>query len=200
MAPQTFVFIGRSGCGKGTQAGFLQQLIKEKDPSGEVFYIETGDYFRDFIKGDKYSNKLASEIMKNGDRQPDFLAVWMWSHVILDEFKGTEYLIFDGINRSVAEAMTFTTAMNFYNRKAVVINLNVSREWSKQRLLERKRFDDISKEEVEKRLNWYDRDSVPTIGYFEANNTYKVIRVDGEQTREKVHNDIKQNLDAYLKW
>ena len=120
MSPQTFIFIGRSGCGKGTQAELLLKLLKEKDPNSEIFYLETGANFREFVKGEKYSNKLSAEIMKKGDRQPDFLAVWMWSHVLLDKFKGTEHLFFDGITRSLSEAMAFTTALE--DRKSTRLN------------------------------------------------------------------------------
>ena len=194
MPPQTFVFIGRSGCGKGTQAELLQKRLKEKDPNGEIFNLETGSSFREFIKGDKYSNKLSAELYKNGDRQPDFLAIWMWSHIILDKFKGTEHIFFDGIARSLPEATVFTTALNFYKRTATIIYLNVSREWSKERLLARGRSDDVSEAEVEKRLNWFDRDSVPAAGYFKVTKEYKLIYINGEQTIDRVHQDILQKI------
>ncbi len=196
MPPQTFIFIGRSGCGKGTQADLLQKIVKEKDPIGEIFYLETGAYFRDFIKGEKYSNKLSNEVYKKGERQPDFIAIWMWTHLLLEQFKGTEHLFLDGITRSLPEAMAFTTALNFYDRKAIVIHLNVGREWSKERLLARKRADDLDEKEVEKRLNWFDRDSIPAIGYFKVNDRYNLIQINGEQSIEKVHADIM----AELKW
>jgi len=194
MVPQTFIFMGRSGCGKGTQADLLKKYLKEKDPNAEIFYIETGANFREFVKGQKYSNQLANKIYKNGERQPDFLAIWMWAHIILNDFKGTEHLFFDGITRSLPEAMAFTTALEFYGRKATVIFINVSREWSEARLLARGRADDKSEAEVIKRLNWFDRDSVPALGYFKVNDRYNVLQVDGEKTIEEVHYDIVQKL------
>ena len=194
MVPQTFIFMGRSGCGKGTQADLLKKYLKEKDPNAEIFYIETGANFREFVKGQKYSNQLANKIYKNGERQPDFLAIWMWAHIILNDFKGTEHVFFDGITRSLPEAMAFTTALEFYERKATVIFINVSREWSEARLLARGRADDKSEAEVIKRLNWFDRDSVPALGYFKVNDRYNVLQVDGEKTIEEVHYDIVQKL------
>ena len=194
MSPQTFIFMGRSGCGKGTQAELLMKYLKEKDPNVEIFYIETGANFREFVKGQKYSNQLANKIYKNGERQPDFLAIWMWAHIILNDFKGTEHLFFDGITRSLPEAMAFTTALEFYERKATVIFINVSREWSEARLLARGRADDKSEAEVIKRLNWFDRDSIPALGYFKVNDRYNVLQVDGEKTIEEVYYDIVQKL------
>ena len=186
--------MGRSGCGKGTQADLLKKYLKEKDPNAEIFYIETGANFREFVKGQKYSNQLANKIYKNGERQPDFLAIWMWAHIILNDFKGTEHLFFDGITRSLPEAMAFTTALEFYERKATVIFINVSREWSEARLLARGRADDKSEAEVIKRLNWFDRDSIPALGYFKVNDRYNVLQVDGEKTIEEVYYDIVQKL------
>ncbi len=195
MTPQTFIFMGRSGCGKGTQAELLKKYLKEKDPNGEIFYLETGANFREFIKGEKYSNKLSNKIYLNGERQPDFLAIWMWSHILLNDFKGNEHLFFDGITRSLPEAMAFTTALEFYGRKGTVVFINVSREWSEARLLARGRSDDKSHEEVLKRLNWFDRDSSPALGYFKTNNNYNVLQIDGERTIEEIHHDIVQKLN-----
>lgn len=195
MTPQTFIFMGRSGCGKGTQAELLKTYVQEKDPNSEIFYLETGANFREFIKGQGYSNELSNKIYVNGDRQPDFLAIWMWAHILLEKFKGTEHLFLDGITRSLPEAMAFTTALEFYGRKATVIFLNVSREWSEARLLARGRSDDRSKAEVIKRLNWFDRDSSPAIGYFKANEHYDVWQINGERTIEEIHHDIVQKLN-----
>ena len=195
MSPQTFIFIGRSGCGKGTQAELLQKALKEKDPIGEIFYLETGVNFREFVKGDKYSNQLSNTVYQNGERQPDFIAVWMWAHILLEKFKGTEHLFLDGITRSLPEAMAFTTALEFYKRKATVIFINVSREWSEERMLARGRADDKDKTKDIKRLDWFDRDSVPAVGYFKVNGHYTLCPINGEQTIEKVHADILNKIE-----
>lgn len=194
MSPQTFIFIGRSGCGKGTQAELLMQVLHEKHPEGEIGYIETGNNFREFIEGDKYSNKISKQIYKNGDRQPDFLAIWMWAHVLLEDFDGHEHLVFDGITRSLGEAMAFTTALDFYDRKATVVYLNVSREWSEARMRERGREDDRKEEEIIKRLNWFDKDTAPAIGYFKVHDRYNLLYINGEQTVEEVHQEILSKL------
>lgn len=194
MNPQTFIFIGRSGCGKGTQAELLQKYVKEKDPAGEIFYLETGANFREFIKGSSYSSQLADRVYQTGDRQPDFLAIWMWSHVMVDSFRGTEHLFVDGTPRSLAEAMALTTAMNFYERKPVVVYLNVSRTWSEQRLLARHRADDVSADMVKKRLDWFEHDVMPAIEYFNVNDLYRLLEVNGEQSIEQVHADIVAKL------
>lgn len=195
MKPQTFVFIGRSGCGKGTQAKLLQDVLKTKHPEGEIFYIETGANFRKFLAEDKYSNQLANNVYKTGERQPDFLAIWMWSNVILDKMKGQEHLFFDGIARSLPEAMTFTTAMDFYDRDVNVVYIDVGREWSEEKLLARGRDDDQSIEEIKKRLDWFDKDSYPAVEYFDNHKKYNVLKINGEQSVEDVHKEIISKLN-----
>ena len=59
MKPQTFIFIGRSGCGKGTQAELVQEHLKQIDPKRKVLYIQTGAEFREFIKGNSETQKLS---------------------------------------------------------------------------------------------------------------------------------------------
>jgi adenylate kinase family enzyme len=91
MELQTFIFIGRSGCGKGTQVALLQEYIKQQDHKRHIFYIETGERFRQFIKEHSLSSRLAAKIYKSGSRQPDFIAVWMWSNLLVKKMTGEEH-------------------------------------------------------------------------------------------------------------
>lgn len=193
MSPQTFIFIGRSGCGKGTQVELLKKLLSEKDPNGEILHLETGAKFREYITGDGYSNKLSNEIYKEGGRQPDFLAVRIWANLLVEKVKEKDHIIFDGICRSLPEAMIFTTVTKFYNRRVVVVYVNVSREWATKRLLSRGREDDDEKG-IEKRLDWFDVDTYPAVEYFKSNNGYTFLDINGEQSIEDVHKEIVQKL------
>jgi adenylate kinase len=200
MAPKTFIFIGRSGCGKGTQAKILHQQIEQMDgDKKKIMYLETGPRFREFIKGDTYSNKLAAEIANTTARQPDFLAVWTWANVFIEELTGEEHLIIDGTPRALLEAKAFNTAVTFYKRtNPVVIYVDVSRAWSKERLLARHETEGRSDDQlaiIEQRLNWFDEEIYPAVQYFEHHPGYKFIHVNGEQTVEKVSHDILSQLN-----
>jgi adenylate kinase len=191
MKLQTFIFIGRSGCGKGTQVALLQEYMKKQDQQRHIFYIETGERFRQFIKEHSLSSRLAAEIYKSGSRQPDFIAVWMWSHLIVERMTGEEHVIFDGTPRSLHEAQIIDTAISFYNRQRPhVIYLNISREASKARMIARRRMDDINEEEIERRLNWFESDVIPGVEYFRKYSKYNFIELDGDQPVEAVQREL----------
>lgn len=157
----TVIFIGRSGCGKGTQADLLKNRIhKHTEGKSPILYVESGEHFRRFIRSDSYSANLSKKLYDRDDRQPDFLACVMWGDILLQELDEDMHLIFDGVARSKAEAEILTTALEFYKRKnPTVIYINVSRKWSEERLLKRGRSDDVNLSKIDKRLNWFDKES-----------------------------------------
>lgn len=191
---QTIIFLGRSGCGKGTQADLLMKGLAAKDPATPIFYLEAGRKFREFIDGGNYSNRLAKDLMNQGEPQPSFLAVWNWAHLLIENLTGREHLIIDGTPRLLDEARVFNTAVKFYQRQQpTIVHLNVSRAWSEQRLLARARFDDTTAL-INKRLDWFDHDVIPTLQYFQAQLAYRFLEINGEQTVEQVHADLMSAL------
>jgi adenylate kinase family enzyme len=119
------------------------------------------------------SSRLAAEIYKAGNRQPDFIAVWMWSHLLVEKMTGEEHVIFDGTPCSFHEAQIIDTAIDFYSRqRPQVIYLNISRETSKARMMARRRMDDIDGEVIERRLNWFEGDILPAVEYFRKYSKY----------------------------
>ncbi len=195
MEFKTFIFIGRSGCGKGTQVKLLIEHLKESKETEKVFYLQTGQHFRDFVKEEGLANKLADEIMEEGGRQPDFLAVWVWSNAFLKNVKNEEHLIVDGTPRSLNEARILDTAMKFYKRKKpIVVYMDVSREWSEERLLARGRADDLEIEDIRKRLDWFEDDVLPAVSFYRDNLDYDFIFINGEQTIEEVSKEIMEKV------
>jgi adenylate kinase family enzyme len=192
----TVVFIGRSGCGKGTQAALLKERIIARDPDKrQLLYVETGERFRQFFRGDTYTERLAKEIYELDERQPNFLGSYMWSQILIDEFHENMHLFLDGVARSRPEAELITTAFEFYKReKPTIIYLNVSRKWSEDRLLARGREDDKTLSKITKRLDWFERDTLPSIEYFKQLRFYRFLDINGEQSIEKVQKDI---IEAY---
>ncbi len=191
---KTCIFIGRSGCGKATQVNLLKEYLSTLDPA-PIFLVETGAGFRDFIKGDSHSNQLSKAVMTSGARQPDFLAVWMWANVLIESLTGTEHLIFDGTPRALPEAKALDSALDFYDRReVVVIHLNITREEAQRRLLARGRADDRDPTDIEKRLDWFDHDVSPTIEFYRNHDKHKFIELDGLKSIELIHQELVANL------
>lgn len=191
MDLKTFIFIGRSGCGKGTQAKLLMDYLENAHTADKIFYLQTGQHFRDFVARDGFANKIANEIAKDGGRQPDFLAIWIWSNAFLENVKNKEHLIIDGTPRSINEARILDTALKFYKRKKpFIIYMNVTRNWSEERLLARGRKDDLEIEDIRKRLDWFEDDVMPAVLFHRDNPDYDFLEINGEQTIKEVHNEI----------
>lgn len=188
----TVIFIGRSGCGKGTQAALLKERIARFDKERRhILYVETGEHFRRFIRGESFSSRLSRKIYESDERQPDFLACSMWTKVLLDELDKDMHIVFDGAPRALSEAEMLTSAFNFYKREQpTIIYIDVSRKWSEERLLSRGRSDDVNIEKIDKRLDWFDEDVMPAVEYFRNNPYYRFFDINGEQSIERVHADI----------
>lgn len=196
MQLQTVIFIGRSGAGKGVQSANLQEFFKNENSETPVLYIETGAYFRNFVKGDGYTWKRSREVNEVGGRQPDFLAVWVWGQIFVDKLQGSEHIVFDGTPRSVGEAKMLDTALSFYERSnPTIVFLDVSQSWAEERLRGRGRADDLKPEVVASRLAFFDKDVAPALDYYRENSDYKFLQVNGEQTPEEVFRDILKGLN-----
>lgn len=184
---KTFILMGISGCGKGTQGELLAKHM------GNTLYVQTGAAVRDFIKGESYTERLASDLYDKGSLMPEFITIHMWAKILVENFKG-QNLIFDGSPRKVHEAGTLHSILDFYKlEKPYVIYFELSKEEATKRLLLRKRLDD-NEEDIKERLNWFDVHVMPTIKYYENNPHYNFIKINANQSVEKVFADI---LDGY---
>ncbi len=197
MNPQTFIFIGKSGCGKGTQAGLLQAYLERND-NRKIFNIETGAEFRKFINQPNFSAKMAKEIMAVGGRQPDFLAINMWGKNLIENLQDNEHIIGDGFPRSKMEAAILDTAFKFYKRdKPIIIYLDVTHDSVVDRLVKRGRADD-HEEAIRNRLKFFEDDVKPAVDYYMGNPDYIFLHINGEPSIEEIHKDIMDKLEK--KW
>ncbi len=193
---KVFIFIGRSGCGKGTQADLLMEhLCQIEDKSCKTLHIETGALLREFVKGDSFTQILSKQTMDEGLLMPEAVMVYLWENYLIYNFSGKENVIFDGCPRKFHEAQLLDSALTFYKvEKPTVIYMNVSRTWSEKRLQGRARKDD-TKEAIERRLAWFETEVMKTIEYYKTNPYYNFIDVNGEQPIEDVHNEILAKLE-----
>jgi adenylate kinase len=194
MNQKSFIFIGRSGCGKGTQAKLLSDYLKKNDTNRKVLYIQPGEEFRNFIKGDSNTQKLSRDIYEVGGLQPEFLAIYMWTKVLVESYTDNEHIIIDGTPRKYHEAGVLDSIFSFYKiNRPIVINIDITKEVSTSRLLARHRNDDTKKDISEKQV-WYETDVVPTISFYDKNEKYQFIKIDGNRSIEEIHADIVSKI------
>lgn len=197
MQKQLFIILGRSGCGKGTQAELLEKVLKERGAE-KVVHITTGGGFREFIGSDSYIAGLSRKVNEEGRLQPEFLAVWNWANIFINTLKGGETIILDGAPRKPFEVHVLHSFVTFLGYESpTVIYLNVSEGWAKERLLARGRDDDKNVEDVNRRLSWFETEVLPTLDVYRHDPRYSLIHVNGEQTIEAVHAEIMEKLDAF---
>lgn len=192
---QTFIFFGKSGSGKGTQAELLQKYMADKK-GVEPIYIETGQKFRNFIDQSNYSASLTKEVLSTGGLMPVFMPIWLWTGDLVEKFEGKRDLILDGLCRRPDEAPVLDSAMKFYKLgKPFVFFIKTSDSWSFERLKARSRKDDTD-EYIKSRLKWFDWNVVPAMAYFYENEDYHFFEINGEQSIEDVHKEIIEKIES----
>ena len=213
MIEKSFIImIGRSGCGKGTQSQLLVKYFEDKYKSLEakdstnITHVTTGEGFRKLISGDTYTANISKEITNTGGLNPEFLAIWNWGNIFINNIKENDSIILDGAPRKLIEVHVLSSALNFYNYKnPIVIYLDVSESWAKDRLLNRGREDDQNEEEVNRKMAWFENDVIPCINYYKEesakentkeSNSYKFLHINGEQTPEQISVDIVSKLES----
>ncbi len=194
ITPQAFIFMGRSGSGKGTQAQLLMKLLKERDSQHNILYLQTGQEFREFITGTSDTQKMSGQLMKIGKLQPEFLTVHMWAHILIEKYKTGDHIVCDGVARKYIEANALDSAFDFYGFKnPQVIYLAVDESEVYTRLSKRSRLDD-AKDDIGRRMKWFEEDVMNAIEFYRKNPTYSFHEINGQQPIEAVHADIVKEL------
>lgn len=182
--------MGRSGSGKGTQAEKMAEYLRQND-NNNIFHMESGQRFRNFITQDYYTSKLSNNVNEVGGLQPEFLSVWAWTSELIENMTEDSHLLLDGTPRRLSEAYILDSAFNFFNREKVkVIYINVSAEWASNRLRERGRHDDLDESDIQNKMNWFDTEVIPVINYYKDYSKYSFHEINGEQSVDDVHNQI----------
>ena len=196
MKTQTFIFVGRSGSGKGTQLDLLKNYIQNIYPNSSIKSIIMGEIFREFFKKEGYVEDIARDLtMKQGKFQPNFLTDSLFVNKVIDEIDQESFFFFDGYPRNINQLGLIKELLLYVRRENfVIINIDVSRESVKKRMLARGRGDD-TESSVESRLDEFDRLVAPMLEEIKNDPSLKYIEVDGEPSPEKIHEDIISKLE-----
>ena len=185
MEPRTIFFIGKPGCGKGTQAKLLADVTGWK-------VITAGDQFRAIAAEDTPVGHKVKAVNDAGDLQPSWLAMYLFLKSVFT-VGVDENIIFDGFSRKVSEAEVIMDALKWIGRSFTMVHIVVSDEEVLSRLTLRKDVEDRADDNaVEERLKEYHEYTEPAIRKFgESGN---LIEINGEQTREETAAEIKAAL------
>ncbi|KKT57156.1 MAG: Adenylate kinase [Candidatus Giovannonibacteria bacterium GW2011_GWC2_44_9] len=186
------VFIGRSGCGKGTQAELFKKVLEEKNGPGSVLYVYTGARLRELASHSEFftARLLNKKSLESGELTPNSLAIWAYATEFIHGVTDSNHIIIDGSPRQALEAEALDEMFYFYDRENIFhVCLNVSEAWAGARMKERGRSDDGS-ESIKRRFAYYEREVVPTIEFYKKDTKHKLVEINGEQSIEKVHKDI----------
>jgi len=193
VEPQTFIFFGIVGSGKGTQVKLLQEYLKKKDDKKQV-YIYPGAKYRELVERGNYTGKLVGETIIHGHLQPDFLTTSIVTEILISDFSPEGHLFFDGYPRTLMQSKSLEQMLNFYQRKnKKIIYLELSRTEAMKRNLKRGRHDD-TEAGLNKRFDEYEKNVVPSRNYLKEKKDYEFYEINGEQSVEAVHRDILKAL------
>ncbi len=161
MEPITVLFFGSQGAGKGTQVQMLMDYLKSKSDRG-IIRIDMGQELRNLRDTGTYTGKLTGEIIDNGIRIYDFMAVYLQTKKLADTFTGGEHIIADGLARGADQTRGFDDMMKFFKRDDLqIINLVINDDTAVTRLMARGRNDD-TEEAIRRRLAWTKTDVLST--------------------------------------
>jgi adenylate kinase len=185
METRTIFFVGKPGCGKGTQA----RLLSEK--TGWPV-LSAGKQFRAIAEEQTpVGRKIKSEI------DAGFLAPhWFAMHLYLKSLFSIgddSSAVFDGFNRKVQEAELVVSSLKWLGRPFSVVLIKVSDEEVEKRLGLRKEVEGrVDDNAVDERLKEYREHTERAIQIFRDEGT--LIEVNGEQTPEAIAADVAKVL------
>ncbi len=192
--PQTFIFFGIVGSGKGTQIELLKKYLKEKNSNLNIASIYPGSEFRKIVESGNYTGQLVKETLEQGWLQPNFLTIGVFTNILISSLEPETNLIVDGFPRTTTQSEVLEAAMDFYKREDIkIVYIKVEKEEAVKRMKLRGRSDDTD-EGIAKRFDEYVNNVVPAMLYFKDKGGYTIYTVNGEQSIEDVHNELIKTL------
>lgn len=184
---RTFVFLGLSGSGKGTQATRLIAVL-----GGQARNISTGAAFRRFAARKNLIGDYIRDILRRGALIPYWAPIYVWLDDFFTRLTPDEHLVFDGAPRRVEEARTMDDVMRDVGRSLpVAIFLKLSEAEADRRLLARGRADD-HRRAIAGRFRFFTAHVRPVIEYYRRRD--RLVTINGGQPVPAVWRDIRRAL------
>ena len=213
------ILIGAQGSGKGTQAEKLTQVFG-------ICHVASGDLFREAIDAKTELGMKVKAYLDRGELVPDDLTTTMVLNRI-QEPDCTRGVLLDGFPRTVAQAQALDKGLEALGKHIdLAVYLKVPKEELLKRLSGRyicranqhvyniytnppkvpgvcdldgselyQRSDDRG-EAVEKRLNIFFKETILLLDYY--GRQHKLIEVNGNQSIDRVQEDLLNAIRAYM--
>ena len=179
------VLFGPPGCGKGTQATFISEVLA-------IPHLSTGDMLRSAVSSGSEIGLKAKNIMESGGLVSDQIVVSIVEERISkhDCEKG---FILDGFPRTVNQAEKLDSLLSTNNKLDYVLRIKVDEEEIIKRLIDRAREDD-KPDIIKNRFKTYNSETQPLIPFYEDRKI--LFNINGMQEIEKVSEEIKKVIGA----
>lgn len=176
--------LGATGSGKGTQGRLLCQAL-------EIPMISTGEILRQAIDQGSELGDQVRTFVEQGELVPDETMIAL----IRDRLEQGDVergWLMDGYPRTAFQAEELDFLLEQLDQRLDrAIWLEVSEAQLVSRSLERSRSDD-QPEVVRRRIQVFHERTRPILEYYEMKR--RLLRINGEQSPEQVHQDIHQGL------
>jgi adenylate kinase len=183
------IFLGPPGAGKGTQAKRLSQLY-------DIPHISTGDILREAIAEQTSLGQQAQSYMDRGLLVPDDLILDLIKERLSQADAKTGWVL-DGFPRNVHQASFLGELLKELNQVAdYELYLEVPNEVLFPRLLERAKKEgrkDDNEETILRRLQVYERDTMPVVDFYRQNGNLKSIN--GDRSMEEVSKSLQEVIN-----
>lgn len=185
------VIFGPPGSGKGTQS---DKIIEEFG----LAHISTGEVLRKEINAKTEEGIKAKSFIDKGQLVPDALIISILEQEY-DKLSNRIGVIFDGFPRTIAQAIELKAMLQ---RRKTDISLMLSLEVERKELIERLllrgktsgRSDDTL-ETIEKRIDVYEDQTAPVIGFYKNEN--KHFPIEGVGKVDAIFGRIMNAIESY---
>ncbi len=173
------IIIGPPGCGKGTQAKILAEVLG-------ATHISPGEIFREEMSKKTTLGEQVRTYMEAGDLVPTSIVV----DVIYDRVKSLKNgFILDGFPRTAEQSKLFAekygTEKKAYMRDIICLDIHLSDKESTKRIASRGRVDD--KEKIHAKRIKDHREREESLRQHLVSKCFRgVYRIDGSKTKEEV--------------
>lgn len=184
---RTIFFLGKPGCGKGTQAKLLSEQT-----GWPIF--SSGKLFRELEAEDTPVGRKLKKENEAGMLSPHWFAMYLYLKSLFSVADG-ESVIFDGFNRKIPEAELIIDSLTWLERPFSILHIAISDDEARRRLAGRRetsgRADDHDAV-VEERLQEFYEHTDKAIELFRRAGV--LVEIDGAPAPEAIAADVRKAL------